>query len=457
MSALSPAMLRLLDTPKKTKRQREQSAEAVTPDNAKSFRPMEKMLAAGNELAQVAKPLVRVDCKASEATAEKIAKLADEHAVLSRLFGGLDLVILLLHGRRRAPLSVVREHVETATGRDLTDDRLKQVLALAGDMFEVKWKGMGHDAVLEFAQRVSGELRPPSTPEQWQRKARFDQDLLTAVAYGTVPQQELPERPASPKHNDMQLLDAADPAMLALPAPKRRESAGSQAAFSVAERQDALLARVRAREAANNSTEAQAFDQVRDKISVCDNAMTLHAVIQSLFARGQGGNSAASEAEVLRAACSASFGAQAVRPMDKAAAEMALEQLILRSTSWFNLEHGKHVQGARYLKRQPRGQAVAVMSVLQAERRDLEQQLQSLKQCVKDKQCGMQVGSFDASRSKQKLKVGALAAGASEQPLALKAPAAAQRTRSAPAAVQGKRQTTETREASSKKKQRTHH
>jgi len=61
---------------------------------------------------------------------------------------------------------------------------------------------------------------------------------------------------------------------------------------------------------AERSAHRVAIDSLERQMCTCEDAMAVHAVVQQLFARGKGNNSAASEAEVMVAVCSESFSAQ---------------------------------------------------------------------------------------------------------------------------------------------------
>merc|ERR1719277_2482112 len=98
------------DTPEKIKRKRQNLPQDNMPDLKK--RAVERVLPTSADVATVSTP-ARAGCSL-ESLADKITKLPDEHIVLSRLFGALDLVMLLLHGRRRATLTTVRTDVEIA-------------------------------------------------------------------------------------------------------------------------------------------------------------------------------------------------------------------------------------------------------------------------------------------------------------------------------------------------------
>jgi len=109
-------------------------------------------------------------------------------------------------------------------------------------------------------------------------------------------------------------------------------------------------------------------------------------VLQSLFARGEGRCSAASEAEVLHAMCSKSFGMQSVKTLSKISAQEAIQVLSATAIGWFSTEAGVHVPDAKYFRRLPQGRAVVALAALQTERQALESQLRSLCELAKQRQ-----------------------------------------------------------------------
>jgi len=161
---------------------------------------------------------------------------------------------------------------------------------------------------------------------------------------------------------------------------------GSSKGLSADQRREALLARVRVRETAGNSLENKEYEKLRQRMVVCDNAKVAHSVLQSLFARGEGRCSAASEAEVLHAMCSKSFGMQSVKTLSKISAQEAIQVLSATAIGWFSTEAGVHVPDAKYFRRLPQGRAVVALAALQTERQALESQLRSLCELAKQRQ-----------------------------------------------------------------------
>lgn len=284
----------------------------------------------------------------------------------------------------------MRTEVETLARRDLSDSRLSIILALVGrEVLDVRWLGEGQHAKLEFVQRAKdGKERAPTVEEQRQRKEDFKHALALAVKAGAIPRRELPLRPEAKRKGEIQKSEG----MPVLPEPKFDKRPCLEGATAAA-RKVALLERVRAREASGNRAEAKVYNDLRHRISVCDNALTAHSILQSLFARSDGSmlgggrvQAAATEAEMLRAMCSTGFAMQSMLTLDKKSALEAIELLAKKAAGWFSLEAGVHIPDAKYLRRLPQGSAALALAALQEERKDLEEQLRSVCAIAKRRQ-----------------------------------------------------------------------
>lgn len=102
--------------------------------------------------------------------------------------------------------------------------------------------------------------------------------------------------------------------------------------------------------------------------------------------RGEGKFSAATEAEVIKAMCSASFGMQSMRTLNKHDAQEAIQLLTKKAAGWFYCESGVHVPDAKYLKRLPGGRASTALEALQTEREEIHSQLRGLCELAKRRQ-----------------------------------------------------------------------
>jgi len=249
--------------------------------------------------------------------------------LLLTLFSALDSVLQLLARRgRQAFHSVVRTDVESFTGRELSDDRLRRVLSIAGpNLIDIKWITSGRSATLEIFQRDEhGNKRFPTVEEMSHRKEEFKVALNAAWITGRLPSVVSLEKPA------------AAPAvqvtpMLALPTPQVKIATihmlNNTKGADASTRKESLLERVKARErqAVELRVKQKEFDAIRRNIGVCDDAEIAHKVLQSLFARGEGKNSGASEEEVLQTLSSASFGMQCAKTLDRPAAQKCIGSL----------------------------------------------------------------------------------------------------------------------------------
>lgn len=293
-----------------------------------------------------------------------------DFAVLPGLFSGLESVLRLLSARNlKTYHSTVRTDVEATAGRDLTESRLAGILALAPGMIDVRWVGMGTNANLEIYHcAADGMERAPTVEEQSKRKELFAAALAAATEAGRIPRRALPARPeasSAPIKEQavsgiiMPEIVAAKPASKGLTAAQRREN---------------LLKRVQKREAAGESVETKEHQELCRKMQACDNAMIAHSVLQSLFARGEGKHSAASEAEVIKAMTSATSSCQSRRTLNRLDAAEAVQFLASRAESWFYVEAGVHNPDAKYLRRLPEGSAALALAALNTERKELDTQ-----------------------------------------------------------------------------------
>jgi len=204
--------------------------------------------------------------------------------------------------------------------------------------------------------------------------------LAAATENRQIPRFSFPPQPLALKQ-DVKPLNEAPPS---LPAPKASKPVDSKGLNAI-QRREALLARVRVKAAATESVEAKEYEEFRQRIVVCDNAMAAHSVLQSLFARGEGKFSAATEVEVLQALSSNAFGMQSRRTLSKEAATEAVKLLAQKSDGWFSVTAGVHIPDAKYFRRLPKGSAAAAIASVQAERQDLGKQLRRLCELAKQR------------------------------------------------------------------------
>jgi len=335
------------------------------------------------------------DCGAPSAGIETDSRMEavdlEECALLCKLFSGLDQILQLFSRRGlRSAFPAVRADVEILVGKDLSGPRLAHVLGLARGMIKVGWLGTGKCATLVLTQLAEdGKERPPTADELSNRLARVTAALEECRLHGgAIPRAEFPPIPPCPPESVRPVIAHSDVAPNVMPATSHKTGSAIQLLGIDADshpdcdgltgahaRRKALLARVRAREAVNNSAETCARRALRCRLQVCDNAIAALTVLQALFARGRGVASAATEAEVIKALCSDSFGMQSVNALDRAAAQDAVAKLVEKRDGWFHVETGVHVQDAKYFRRLQRGAASAAAAALQVERQELEMEL----------------------------------------------------------------------------------
>jgi len=329
------------------------------------------------------------------AESKACARPLDERcAVLSKLFAGLEDVLVLFSKRGRRPALAgeagVKSDVEGHTRRDLSDERLQHILALADGMLEAVWLGSGASASLELVQRAEdGEARPPTLDEQAKRRARFDAALADAASGGgKLPSQELPPRPSSPwtvessytsEARESSPVSSAGSAAVAGAPP--HSGVPTAAGRSMEDRIQAIKMRMLARQEAERKQAAlqAAIRDLEHQCAVCEDAMALQPVLEMLFARGKGTSSAATEVELLSAATSSCYSAQFRRPMDREVACAALACLTARSAEWYRVEAAVHSRSAgSFLRRIAGGSSKAAMEALKAELQALKAQRSAL-------------------------------------------------------------------------------
>lgn len=296
-----------------------------------------------------------------------------EAAALLQLFDTLEYVLRLYRTRgRRALHQVVRADVESAVGKSLCEERIGRLLALSSGMLEARWFGIGASAELELWQRVDGEARSPTPAEQIVRRHKFQSSLTSACE--SLPEPCLPHKEPSPVRPD-----TGSPATQVEPDAKSQQDSfplrlaarDTNLSQRAATRQAALLERVRAREAATMSETALALQDMRARAVLCDDALTIHAVVNSLFTVNESNNVSALEAQVLKGACSQSHS-QCSRPLALPEARAALAYLRSVSSAWFLVEDAQHSKDVRIFKLIDANQARSVFEILREERRRLE-------------------------------------------------------------------------------------
>jgi len=119
------------------------------------------------------------------------------------------------------------------------------------------------------------------------------------------------------------------------------------------------------------SETALALQDMRARAVLCDDALTIHAVVNSLFTVNESNNVSALEAQVLKGACSQSHS-QCSRPLALPEARAALAYLRSVSSAWFLVEDAQHSKDVRIFKLIDANEARSVFEILREERRRLE-------------------------------------------------------------------------------------
>jgi len=306
--------------------------------------------------------------------------------LLAKCFASLEDVLTLRAQRdQRAEANSVKIDVESLVRRDFGDDRLARVLYVAGNMLDAQWRGRGTSAVLELKQRIGerAEVRPPKPEETIQRKTQFAEAARIAAAGDALSFCQLPQRPTQ----------AGSSEAVATSMVKEREEATAVASTTThvsllggatpsgTQRLEALRNRVLQKQdsEAERSAHRAAIDALERQMCTCEDAMAVHAVVQQLFARGKGKNSAASEAEVIVAVCSESFSAQCHRPLSRESARTAMAYLEKRAMNWYRVEAAVHSRHAgAYLRRIPGGSSEAVRELISNDMRELKERHSNL-------------------------------------------------------------------------------
>lgn len=303
--------------------------------------------------------------------------LEAQGAVLVKLFAGLESVLLTFKDRQRRPvLAAVRKDVEGFVSRMCTEERVAQILALSNGMLEV----VPRVSVLEVRQLVDGEIRTPTSSEQAGRLSTFNAAVAAALKTGLIPSQALPSDPRTSEPTmDRETLvnslaNASRPSapVAEISAPSVSHVAGGSVSSKMSAMRERVLARQEAARA--RATWESELEMLRRKVGDCEDALSVHAVVQQLFARGdaldanKGGCDRTSDLDVLKAVSSSSSSSQVRRPMDLDKARTALAMLVAKSTEWFCAETPQYSQRiGSFYRRLPNGNAATALEAIKAE------------------------------------------------------------------------------------------
>ncbi|CAJ1404700.1 unnamed protein product [Effrenium voratum] len=386
--------------PPKKKTQRQQEMDAVesllsksrdmTPPPVKSRRVLDKAPPSTKKTSPPSEVSGKDKLESSPLQDEKVVTNAAQHAkldderrsLLGKLFQGIESVLQLRASRyRHTPVDTLRECVEACTGRDLTMDRLQQVLALAEGMLEAVWIG-SDKPYLAVEQRAGGKLARPQGAEVAERSAKF----RVAMEATAVPRKELPACPV------LRAPEAMEPKPEAPVDPQAGEAVAAKVAElaklpalkctgSTQQRMMALRARVAAKKAivdTEASHEAE-FVNLQSRVSSCEDALAARAVLVRLFAySGEGKEATVNEKKILSALCSCSFNEQCTRLVSVEAGKSALARLKeLGDGVWFSVVQAKHSDDT-FWRLILGGDQDAVRTALMAEMQKLQEEKRKL-------------------------------------------------------------------------------
>lgn len=304
-----------------------------------------------------------------------------QREVLLRLFAGLEVVLMhLQHRGRRAWVPVVRRDVEAATGRSLTDERLGQILAVAGGMLEAAWADLDDGSQLELLQRAAdGSTLEPTIAELSKRRQRFFDDL---AATATIPTRSVERLAAAAFQQPPRV--AAGAAAEGRPADIGSGGGGSVGGSATAAAGrggglSALRSRVLARQDSDGilAERRRALAELSRRVSACEDALVALEVVEFLLAREEGCE--ASEAEAVATLSSRSRSMQCKKPMDAEVARAAVATLSSVSSGWLSVVPAKHSRTSGYFMRRVEGGSSArVRQALDAQLRGLRSERDAL-------------------------------------------------------------------------------
>eukprot|EP00405_Crypthecodinium_cohnii_P023485 CAMPEP_0206471296 /NCGR_PEP_ID=MMETSP0324_2-20121206/31472_1 /ASSEMBLY_ACC=CAM_ASM_000836 /TAXON_ID=2866 /ORGANISM="Crypthecodinium cohnii, Strain Seligo" /LENGTH=389 /DNA_ID=CAMNT_0053945581 /DNA_START=239 /DNA_END=1408 /DNA_ORIENTATION=+ len=340
-----------------------------------------------------------------------ISELPEDAQLLYKLFSAMDNVLVLMSCTKSRPtLPTVRRNVELASGRDLTEDRLCLLLAVAHDLLEAVWYGRGSTAVLQIHQKdQKGQPYLPSGPDRAERLAAFRHRITFGGKYAPL---TLPPRPDSPHEVEeakaqaarraeslKRIQDdeekAAATAALFSAARREREGARARSGSTGKSRLSELRARIQQREAADKVTaERRArIQELTRELEICTEAMAAHRVVLQLFARAYSWNeeeadqslkkeeaSCTSQSEIVSVLTGRRRSLQSERPIDEETAKSAVQCLAKHASGWFRMDAGVHNSHKQdyYLHRLTTGAAPAAAAALELEAKRLKEERKKL-------------------------------------------------------------------------------
>ncbi|CAK8987183.1 unnamed protein product [Durusdinium trenchii] len=321
-------------------------------------------------------------------------EMSQTKAMLLLLFDGIETVLQLRASRYRiTSFENLQQSVEASTARDLTTERLQQVLALAGGMLEAVWIGTENPYLSVEQRDKEGKFLRPEGAEVSERRVKFQQALAAVTFVGADPSKSIPSKPLPPP-----------PAPPAPPAPAslRSESepvapeVGRVAAAKLSElaqlpslrrtgsykqRMEAVKARIIAKKAIVEKEQKHhaEFQRLLDGISACEDVSTAREILVHLFAQpGEGKVAVVAEKKILGALCSCSYAEQCTRMVSLEAGRAALAQLKeLGEGAWFSVIPAQHSSDV-FWRRIQGGNDAAVRATLSTKMRELQEEKRQL-------------------------------------------------------------------------------
>ena len=309
----------------------------------------------------------------------------DWEELMLKLFDGIETVLQLRASRYRiTSVETLRQSVEASAGRDLTLERLQQLLSLADGLLEAVWMGEGCPYLSVEQRDKDGKPARPEASELSERRAQFHRALSMACTRREVPAKPLPPRPAEHELKAIEEPIAVDIEAGRAAAVKLAELAklpSLKTTGTCQQRMEALKARIAAKKAIVEKEEKEEaeFQRLLDSISICEDVLAAREVLIHLFARpGEGKIVNVSETKILGALCSCSFADQCTRMVSLEAGKVALAKLKdLGEGVWFSVIPAQYSQEF-FWRRIPGGNDEKVRAALSAQMRTLREEKRKL-------------------------------------------------------------------------------
>ena len=303
--------------------------------------------------------------------------------VMSKLFQGIETVLQLRASRERiTSLEMLQQNVVASTQKDLTIERLQQVLTLSGGMLEAVWIGEdgGLNTYLSIEQRENGKVCRPQGASISDRRSRFMTALAKAREKRELVVKPLPERPVKESKISVPQVAEVDYEAGRAAAAKLAELAklpSLKRTGSCHERMEALKARIAAKRSIVEKEEHEKaeFQRILDAISLCEDVLAAREVLIHLFARpGEGKLVNISEKKILGALCSCSYAEQCTRSVSLEAGRLALTKLKeLGEGLWFTVIPAQYSEET-FWRRMPGGNDEGVRAALNSQLRKLQEE-----------------------------------------------------------------------------------